>query len=328
MLLSLSQYEKWRVRYKRHIDFYDAMCGFGISPVTLSTISCRLLLLYNRGMRKINIPTELIKKYKGSKQSLELFAFAVCIKMLHTNSVLTNVSYRKIATLLHISRAKAKRILEQAKENELFDYNSKTNTLRVVSFKNKDMKQSSDGRRKYISDYCFSPSVKEGCVLSKDNKPLEYRLQAIYNILRESLIANAINSEDRNDSASRDISVRKTALTQQKLSNIAGMKRTSLRNALKRMKQSGKITVTSAVAMCVISSVNAESVEEWRKTSGRKNFIYNPNDNSGWIIKPCEYSITDRSYTECFRHVIYNHKNRVQKNHNYDDFLVRYHIVD
>lgn len=279
-------------------------------------------------MRRINIPTELIKKYKGSKQSLELFAFAVCIKMLHTNSVLTNVSNRKVAALLHISRAKAKRILDQAKASDLFKFNQKTNSLLVVSFKDKNIKVSTNGRRKYISDYCFSPSVMGGCVLSKDNKPLEYRLQAIYNILRESLIANAINSEDRNDSASRDISVRKTALTQQKLSNIAGMKRTSLRNALKRMKQSGRIVVTAAVPMCVISSVNTESVKEWRKSSGRKYFIYNPNDNSGWIVKPSEYSISDRSYTECFRHVIYSHKNRVQKKHNYDDFLVRHRIVD
>lgn len=265
-------------------------------------------------MRRINIPTELIKKYKGSKQSLELLAFAVCIKMLHTNSVLTNATLNKIAALFHVSKKKAMRLLEQAKSDELFDYNPTTKSIRIKSFKSKDIKQANTKRLlEYYSDYCFSPSIESGCVLKKNGKPVEYKLQEVYNLLREALIANAINSDERNESVVTNVCVQKrTALTQQKLSNIAGMKRTSLRNALKRMKQSGRIAVTSAVAMCVISSVNADSVAEWRELTGRKNFIHNPIDNSGWIIKPCEYSITDRSYTECFRHVIYNHQKRLK----------------
>ena len=264
-------------------------------------------------MRRINIPTELIKKYKGSKQQLELFAFAVCIKMLHTNSVLTNASLNKIAATFHVSKRKAMQLLEQAKSDDLFDYNPTAKTIRIKSFKSNEMKQANTKRlQEYCSDYCFSPHISMGSALIKDGKPVEYKLQAVCNILREALIANAINSDDRNKST-RESGVRKhTELTQQKLANIAGMKRTSLRNALKRMKQAGRIAVTTAVAMCVISSVNAQSVQEWREKSGRNNFIYNPNDNSGRIVKPSEYSISDRDYTDCFRHVIYTHKKRVE----------------
>lgn len=264
-------------------------------------------------MRRINIPTELIKKYKGSKQQLELFAFAVCVKMLHTNSVFTNASLNKIAAVLHVSKRKAMQLLEMAKSDDLFDYNPTAKTIRIKSFKSNEMKQANTKRlQEYCSDYCFSPHISMGSVLIKDGKPVEYKLQAVCNILREALIANAINSDDRNKSI-RESGVRKhTELTQQKLANIAGMKRTSLRNALKRMKQAGRIAVTTAVAMCVIPSVNAQSVQEWREKSGRMNFIYNPNDNSGWIVKPSEYSISDRDYTDCFRHVIYTHKKRIE----------------
>lgn len=279
-------------------------------------------------MRRINIPTELIKKYKGSKQSLELFAFAVCIKMLHTNSVFTKASLNKIAATFHISKKKAMRLLEQAKSDELFDYNPTSKIIRIKSFKSKELKQADTKRlQEYFSDYCFSPHISMGCVLKVDGKPVEYKLQTVYNALREALIANAINSDDRNDST-KGQSVRKhSELTQQKLANIAGMKRTSCRNALKRMKQAGKIVVTSAIAMCVISSVNAQSVQEWREKSNRKNFIYNPHDNSGWIVKPCEYSISDRTFTDCFRHVIYDHKKRVNNNkQSYIDVVSKYMI--
>lgn len=279
-------------------------------------------------MRRINIPTELIKKYKGSKQSLELFAFAVCIKMLHTNSVLTNASLNKIAAVFHISKKKAMRLLEQAKSDDLFDYNPTAKTIRIKSFKSDELKQANTKRlQEYFSDYCFSPHISMGCVLKVDGKPVEYKLQTVYNALREALIANAINSDDRNNSTKGQGVRKHSELTQQKLANIAGMKRTSCRNALKRMKQAGKIAVTSAIAMCVISSVNAQSVQEWREKSGRKNFIYNPNDNSGWVVKPSEYSISDRTFTNCFRHVIYDHKNRVNNNkQSYIDIVSKYMI--
>ena len=279
-------------------------------------------------MRRINIPTELIKKYKGSKQSLELFAFAVCIKMLHTNSVLTNASLNKIAAVFHISKKKAMRLLEQAKSDDLFDYNPTTKTIRIKSFKSDELKQANTKRlQEYFSDYCFSPHISMGCVLKVDGKPVEYKLQTVYNALREALIANAINSDDRNDSTKGQGVRKHSELTQQKLANIAGMKRTSCRNALKRMKQAGKIAVTSAIAMCVISTVDAQSVQEWREKSGRKNFIYNPNDNSGWIVKPSEYSISDRTFTNCFRHVIYDHKKRVNDNkQSYIDIVSKYMI--
>lgn len=280
-------------------------------------------------MRRINIPTELIKKYKGSKQSLELFAFAVCIKMLHTNSVLTNASLNKIASVFHISKKKAMRLLEQAESDDLFDYNQTTKSIRIKSFKSDELKQANTKRlQEYFSDYCFSPHISMGCVLKVDGKPVEYKLQTVYNALREALIANAINSDDRNDST-KGKGVRKhSELTQQKLANIAGMKRTSCRNALKRMKQAGKIAVTSAIAMCVISSVNAQSVQEWREKSGRKNFIYNPNDNSGWIVKPSKYSISDRTFTNCFRHVIYDHKKRVNNNKQFYIDIVSKYMID
>ena len=279
-------------------------------------------------MRRINIPTELIKKYKGSKQSLELFAFAVCIKMLHTNSVLTNASLNKIAAVFHISKKKAMRLLEQAKSDDLFDYNPTTKTIRIKSFKSDELKQANTKRlQEYFSDYCFSPHISMGCVLKVDGKPVEYKLQTVYNALREALIANAINSDDRNNSTKGQGVRKHSELTQQKLANIAGMKRTSCRNALKRMKQAGKIAVTSAIAMCVISSVNAQSVQEWREKSGSKNFIYNPNNNSGWIVKPSEYSISDRTFTNCFRHVIYDHKKRVNNNkQSYIDIVSKYMI--
>ena len=51
----------------------------------------------------LNIPIDIIKRYKASKAEKELLAFAIGIKCLYSNSVLTDVTPYKVMKLFHVS---------------------------------------------------------------------------------------------------------------------------------------------------------------------------------------------------------------------------------
>ena len=61
----------------------------------------------------LNIPIDIIKRYKASKAEKELLAFAIGIKCLYSNSVLTDVTPYKVMKLFHVSHDKAKRLINE-----------------------------------------------------------------------------------------------------------------------------------------------------------------------------------------------------------------------
>lgn len=256
-------------------------------------------------MDVLNVPIDIIKHYKGSKARKELLAFAIAIKCVHSNSVLMNVSVRRIMGLFHVSFNKAKRLLDEAKSSPLFTYDERNNQLRANTLKDKSEKISRSGIT-YKSDYCYK--------LEK----ADYTIQSLCQILSNVLIKNAIHAvqldklQKSGKSFYSNPCAYKKGLNQRRLTSIAGMSLASVSRALKKMWQDGEIDKTSRHAKLVISCVNDETVKEWNEKSGSKPFIYNRKDNTGWVFIPTEYTLRD--YKPKFMNVIYSHNKRMTCN--------------
>ena len=252
-------------------------------------------------MEFLNIPIELIKQYKGCKAKKELLSFAIGIKCLHSNSVLTDVSAVKIMKLFHVSHAKANRLLQEAKDSSLFFYDNTFNQLRVNSFKDKSVKVSKSGV-KYTSDYCYKLDKKE------------YSIGELCHILTKVLLMNAIHAvqidkllKSGTKSINRPCAYPK-GLNMRKLASIAGISLASASRTINEMWQCNQIDKTRCHAELAISCVNEYTIEEWKKKSGGRKFFRNPKDNTGWVFIPSEYSLKD-SFPR-FVHVIYDHNKR------------------
>lgn len=257
-------------------------------------------------MDVLNIPMELIKRYKESKEDKLLFAFATGIKCNHRSSSLIDATPEKVMSVFGTDRKTAEMLIDKAKKSDLFVYYEKGNQLVVKSFKSEEEK-TSKGRTsfKYRSDYCRKI----------ERKP--YKLKQLVKILSLTLLFNAVNAIDRDNFPQRSDNFKtryatEKGLSVRKLAGITGMSKSAVHRHIAKLVEEGVISKTSAHAEMVIPVVNKQTATEWSSLSGGRPFIINPKDNSGWIIHPCEYSIYDRSITESFKHVIYTHKNRVE----------------
>lgn len=265
----------------------------------------------------LNIPIDIIKRYKASKAEKELLAFAIGIKCLYSNSVLTDVTPYKVMKLFHVSHDKAKRLINGAL-NDSFLFSVKGGSFLANTFKSKEIKRSI-GRTpfNYTSDYCYKLNKKE------------YSIRMLVHELNCIMLLCAVNSIDRDNfpQSNGKPKQKRCALTKdltlRKLGNISGSSKSTAHRLMNEMFRNGVISKTRAHGEMVIHTVNANTVEEWRKRTGRKHFIYNPKDGSGWIVIPCSYSICDRGTTEKYKHVIYNHKKRVESS----NFKVSNHPV-
>lgn len=267
-------------------------------------------------METLNIPLSLLAQYK-TKERKEILAFSICIKCRYSNSVLLDVSPKKVMAEFHVAHGKAKRLIEGAKNSPLFSYSEELNQLTAITYKDRSVKRAKNGMS-YSSDYCYK----------LEKKP--YSIGEMTKLISEILIENAINAVERDNLNQRGNSCcgSDKSLTQKKLGNIAGISRSSAQRLTKRLADRGIISKTRAVAKMVISRVNEFTVSEWRRLTGLKRFILNPKDGSGWIVKPCSYSILNRSVTDSFQHVIYDHKARISAvNVSQDDPFARMAIA-
>ena len=254
-------------------------------------------------MKYVNIPIDLIKGYKGSKDEKELLAFAIGMKLHFKSSCITDVTVAKVQRTFRTSFKKAKSLIETAKVCGLFVYYEKNNSLVARSFKSQEEK-TSIGRTpfKYHSDYCRK--------ITRNT----YTLNQLVAILEETLLLCAVNAVDRDKftQSKKSHCAAVSDITLRKLGNIAGISKSKAQRMMKGLHRKGIISKTTPHAVMVIPVVNPCTVAEWQERTGRKHFIYNPKDNSGWVVKPCQYSIMLRDATESFKHVIYDHQKRTE----------------
>lgn len=256
-------------------------------------------------MEKLNIPIELLKRYKGSKADKELLAFSIAIKSTYSNSVLTNISISKVMTVFHVSHNKAKSLIDRAKSSELFTYDAKRNILLANTYKDNTTKRSKNGKLKYKSDFCYKID-KKFCFIKRIVFEINRMLilNAVNAVERDNLTSSSIKQTTNRCACSRDLTLRK-------LSNISGISKSEAHRILTALYEGGTLNKTSIHMVMIMPVVNETTVTEWRKATNRNNFILNPNDNSGWIVVPTSYTINDRNETNRLKHVIYTHRKRV-----------------
>lgn len=248
----------------------------------------------------VNVPMRLYKKYKGSKEDKEALAFAICVKLVYGDSVLRDLSVKKMVSIFHMSTYRAKRIINNLNNYpELFKIVG--SRVFVLSFKDKTIKENRKGQ-KYTSDYC--KKVSKGF----------NNFEEIYQSIAKTLVAYAINSGERkllstNFSFSKKCSVE---ITQKNLSNVSGISRSQVSRLTNKMKKNGEICKENAQIKLAISCVNDTTMSEYRAKNGRKRIIINTKDNSAYTIIPCRYSINKRDLTDSFQHVIYDNWTRLK----------------
>lgn len=218
----------------------------------------------------LNIPIDIIKRYKASKAEKELLAFAIGIKCLYSNSVLTDVTPYKVMKLFHVSHDKAKRLINGAL-NDSFLFSIKGGSFLANTFKSKEIKRSI-GRTPFIytSDYCYKLNKKE------------YSIRMLVHELNCIMLLCAVNSIDRDNfpQSNGKPKQKRCALTKdltlRKLGNISGSSKSTAHRLMNEMFRNGVISKTRAHGEMVIHTVNANTVEEWRKRTGRKHLSITP----------------------------------------------------
>ena len=246
----------------------------------------------------VNVPIRLYKKYKGSKEDKEALAFAICVKLVYGDSILRDLSVKKMVSIFHMSTYRAKRIINNLNNYpELF--NIVGNRVFVLSFKDKTIKENRKGQ-KYISDYC--KKVSKGF----------NNFEEIYQSIAKTLVAYAINSGERKLLSTNFSKKCSVEITQKNLSNVSGISRSQVSRLTNKMKKNGEICKENAQIKLAISCVNDTTMSEYKAKNGRKRLLINTNDNSAYTITPCRYSINKRELTDSFQHVIYDNWTRIK----------------
>lgn len=265
-------------------------------------------------MEVLNIPIELIERYKGCKASREELAFAICIKCLYSNSVLVDLNISRIAKLVGASRKRTAKLIEAAKANkELFTYSPKSGKLFVNSFKSKEVKTSKNGKVKYNSDFVY-----------KLNKTKEdstnYTICEMVGKLSEILIQNAVISYTRDKFTSVPekgfcsyCATTRDELTLIKLAHIAGVSKATAYRIVTSLEKRGLISKQAGRPVQVARGVRKEELEDWKKENHclRKIHVIDGTDCS-FIYEANVYKSTSGAEEQKFAHVIYTCSKRLK----------------
>lgn len=252
---------------------------------------------------KLNLPIELLKQYRYSKSSKELLAFAIALKVKYRSSTLINVNPYEVMKLMHVSYNKAKLLILEAQNSVLFSTCKVTHQLTSKTFKSTTQKCSKRGNI-YYSDYCYK------LTMSSD----EVSLKNIVKKLNKILIEFAINAVNRDNLYCRNNSRYVKGISQKQLGKVAGLSRCSAYRCVKELiKKEGVIESQRCDIHLAISSVNNESIKEWNKKTNNRKFVYNPKDNTAYVIEPNIYTFTSNVEENKFKHIIYTNYSRTHK---------------
>lgn len=271
--------------------------------------------------RKLNIPIRLIKAHKSSKDDLEVLALSIGIKLLSENSIYNVVGIREVMRNFKVSYKTASRVLENAKKSELFSYNEKKNILFAYTYKSSEIKYSSRGNQ-YVSDYCykFKIEIEENNELNKetDKKIKSISLQDLVKELRRSLILNAIHVKQmrqlRLHGDKKAIDSTLVSYSQQHLANMCGYSRSTTNRVINSMvnsKDNKVLNKKNAEVVILFNSISEGSINEFKQS--HPNIKFHIGKDCGIKVIPCSYGISDGKVESQFKHVIYNHKKRIEK---------------
>lgn len=258
---------------------------------------------------QINIPKTLLSQHKWHKKTCELLALSICIKCHYGDSLIKDVSIRKIQAIAHCGYSKAKTLLQMAKQNtEWFTYNPYTNNLLAKNFKKpfKTVVIDKHGRKCY-SIYTIQIERKD------------YNIRQLVSEFRSKLFLNAINAieirEDKSKSKRKKMSClsRISPLTDKKIRNICGLHNTK---AVYRMKK--KLVNDETISYQkpqMIYATNCLSNDAIKTRNLSNNYMVISQGNGvGYIITPSVYKIRKTTDKGSFKNIIFNHSHRLTFN--------------
>lgn len=265
-----------------------------------------------------------------------MIAVAMIIKSLHENSTLylSNLSIQSFGKLFCVSYYKAKKILETAKQSNLFFFNKKKNSLYAKPFKSKTLiTRGKHGQYQSPEDFVRKIDVPAEYVAYVDGKEkaISVSLRKMVVILRRTLLNNVIGAEERERVKSRkNVSCNPYSkpIPMRSLAKSFGMSKSSASRYIKCMINDKEVSKSQIVAECVIPYLNDTTANEYLSKPHHKHFVAwcNPKTGqwSGWTNLGCRYAIINNNVKKSFQHVIYNHKKRlasVVKKNNPLDYL-------
>ena len=194
-------------------------------------------------VRTLNIPISLICRQKATKSSVEMLACAVMIKYKYQNSTLYDVSLKTIKREFNVAHRRAKRLMENLLQSDLFVYDKERKRLFAKSFKSKEKKVY--GKHEAYADYCKKLRIITDKI----------RLNDIVRELRDSLLECTIDSLEKGNFKNVGVNqvssvetLNDKAMTQQRLAGISGMSRSTVCRHLQKMIEEGRVGKTLIVA--------------------------------------------------------------------------------
>lgn len=263
------------------------------------------LFITKQGMGTLNIDIALMKRYAANKQRKELFALALKCHIMRTNATIWNFSEYFVRKNLHVGKAKAERLIEDAKFDPLFTFIG--NDVRVGSLRDKTIKQ---GRR--FKNYQGGLVKKFVFDINHD-----YTLKELYTLINETLVLFSISAKEEEDCLQqrggldnrfvpKSCDANSRTLTLRKLAQNLKMSISSTSRIMKDLANNNIINKQPSRQYAVISSDHVSQILDCIRDLGRQSFTF---EHFGltYIVVPCKYSIASRSVSDSFRHKIYGY---------------------
>lgn len=269
----------------------------------------------NNKPNNLNIPLDILNKYKDDRRDWELLCFAICIKMYSESSRIPNdvVTVRR---LLNCGHYKAQRMLANAKKcpDLFFVYeNEKFIVARSFTFHGKLQRKEVMCNKKQYTAYqtkCIRYGYKKGEQIKHD---------FIQRDLRDRLIKNAIIARGGRV-CSTTIKVNKTTkqntpqpIGQDQLREASGYGCVvTVQNHLKKMVKTGEVVVEAAKATPIQDLRTGEVLTDDKSLLERNTFEWK---GKKYACVPNKYAVVNPQKEDYACNIIFNHKQRRQKHH-------------
>ena len=249
-------------------------------------------LFYIIVMKHINVALELLDRFSSTKRMKELLAVAIWMKMQHSNSVVWNVSSSMLRKTLRIGDAKAKRLIGDMRDCELFSVSG--NIVVVSSFRDHTIKYTRKGK-----------AYKGAMVCKIEVK--DYSLKELYNLINEKLYEFQICAAEHKDcllkEQDRSTGAKGHAITTKQFRKAISMSAGSVVAIKKRLIAGGKIS-SSLAERHSFDMRNGEETKRTLQRIGKRKPDFVLGD-LGYVVLACRYSIEDRKVSDGFRHLVY-----------------------
>lgn len=261
--------------------------------------------------KTINIPIDLMKRYRKDKAKWELFTFAVCIKMTSSDSKIST-DIKDIRKLLGCSYYKACRMLERAKANpELFHFYENSKYVIATSFTHGKL----DKRKHKINNKEYT-AYRKTCIRYQYDDSEKVSHIAVSRALRDSLITNAIKVAQQTDgsrtitSSPRPSDSRPLSLVS--MAKASGYHRSTVAIHLRKMMANKKVDCVKGDHIAVVHLESGEVLTD--DDSFLRRRVYYDYAGIRYVRQPNRYTLVNPCKGDYAINIIFNHKNRHKKN--------------